>query len=101
MYKLLGFTQDDFELDGGLKAESLWKVCFTCLFGSGTPHKLFFPCKGQHFQGDANKTLVLLYMLFSEKRDSRNTIGLDRGLNSQSPWKVSFVTFVGSDTVNK
>ena len=47
-------------------------------FGHHT--KVGFPSKSQHFQGDTYKTLVRLYMLlFSEKRDSRNTFGLDAG----------------------
>ena len=100
--RLWGFMLDAFELDGGLKTESLWKVCFICFIGSGTTQKLVFPSKIQHFQSGTYKTLVLLYMLlFSEKRDSRNTFGLECGLNSQSHWEVGFVGCFGSDTVKQ
>ena len=100
--RLWGFTLDAFELDGGLKTESLWKVGFIGFIGSGTTQKLVFPSKSQHFQSGTYKTLVLLYMLlFSEKRDSRNTFGLECRLNSQSHWEVGFVGSFGSDTVKK
>ena len=93
---------DAFELDGGLTTESLWKVCFIGFIGSGTTKSLFFASKSKHFQGGTYKTLVLLYMLlFSEKRDSRNTFGLECRLNSQSHWEVGFVGSFGSDTVKK
>ena len=94
--RLWGFMLDAFELDGGLEAESLWKVCFI-VFGSGTTQQLVFLSKSQHFQSGTYKTLVLVYMLlFSEKRDSRNTFGLECRLNSQS-----CVGSFGSDTVKK
>ena len=100
--RLWGFTLDAFELDGGLKTESLWKVGFIGFIGSGTTQKFVFPSKSQHFQSGTYKTLVLLYMLlFSEKRDSRNTFGLECRLNSQSHWEVGFVGSFGSDTVKK
>jgi hypothetical protein len=90
---------DAFELDGGLKTESLWKVGF---IGSGTTEKYVFPSKSQHFQSGTYKTLLLVYkLLFSEKRDSRNTFGLECRLNSQSHWEVGFVGSFGSDTVKK
>ena len=91
---------DAFELDGGLSTESLWKVGFIGFIGSGTTQKLFFPSKSRHFQSGMYKTLVLLYMLlFSEKRDSRNTFGLECRFNYQSHWEVGFVSSFGSDTV--
>ena len=101
-YRLWRFMLDAFELDGGLKTESLWKVGFIGLFGSGTTQKLVFPSKSQHFQSGTYKTLVLVYMLlFAEKRDSRNTFGLGCGANSQSHWEIWFVGCFSSDTVNK
>ena len=100
--RLWGFMLDAFELVGGLKTESLWKVCFIGFIGSGTTRKFVFPRKSQHFQGGTYKTLVLVYMLlFFEKRDSRNTFGLECGLNSQSHWEVGFAGCFGSDTVKK
>ena len=100
--RLWGFILDAFELDGGLKTESLWKVCFLGFIGSGTTQKFVFPRKNQDFQSGTYKTLVLVYkLLFSEKRDSRNTFGLECGLHSQSHWEVGFVCCFGSDTVKK
>ena len=76
---------DGFELDGGLQTESLWKVGFIGFIVSGTTQKFVFPTKSQHFQNGTYKTLVLVYkLLFSGKRDSRNTFGLECWLNSQS-----------------
>ncbi len=56
---------DMFELDGGLKAQSLCKV------------------------------------VFSEMRDSQNSFDLQRGLNSQSLWKVGCICFLGSGNTTK
>ena len=93
---------DAFELDGGLKTERLWKVCFIGFIGSGTTQKFVFPSKSQYFQSGTDKTLVLVYkLLFSEKRDARNTFGLECRLNSQSQREVGFVGSFGSDTVKK
>ena len=93
---------DTFELDGGLKTDSLWKVCFIGFIGSGTTQKLIFPSERQHFQSGTYKSLVLVYeLLFSEKRDSRNTFGLGCRWNFQSHWEVGFVGSFDSDTVKK
>ena len=43
--RLWGFTLDAFEVDGGLRTESLWKVGFIGLIGSGTTQKLVFLAK--------------------------------------------------------
>ena len=100
--RLWGFMLDAFEVDGGLTTESLWKVCFIGFIGSGTTQKLVSPRKSQHFQSGTYKTLVLVYMLLlSEKRDSRNTFGLECGLNSQGHWEVGFVGCFGSDSVKQ
>ena len=45
---LWGFTLDAFEVDGGLKTESLWKVGFIGFVGSGTTLKLVFLSKSEN-----------------------------------------------------
>ena len=74
---------DAFELEVGWKLRVSEKLVSFVFVGSDTTPKLFFPIENDYFQGDTYNTLVLMYMLlFSEKRDSRNTFGLVCGLKS-------------------
>ena len=84
---------DMFELDGGLKAQSLSKVVLsemresqmgkTNLFTHPEPKKLI----KQTFCGLSG------FML--------DAFGLDGGLKTESLWKVGFIGFIGSGTTQK
>ena len=92
-----------FELDGGLKSQSLRKVGFICFLGSDISRQLIFPTRIQYLQMDTStyKILKLHKTLFPAKRDSQHTFGLECGLDSPSLWKLASFIFVGVRALQK